>query len=132
VLKARPVLPVTAKDEVTAPELAKELAVPMEATEPVPPEPPELPEVTGAPTRSTTWARPLRGPNTLAMPRMPVFRAKGLETGVPGVPGVPELPEVEIGLEVAEEMAAPVLPVLVALDWVLAAPEPPEVAEGLG
>ena len=114
-----------------APELAKLLAVPMEATEPVGPEPPELPEVTGAPTRSMTWARALRGPKTLAMPRMPVLRAKGLETGVPGVPGVPELPEVETGLEVAEEMAAPVLPVLVALDWLMAAPEVPEVAVGV-
>jgi hypothetical protein len=46
------------------------------------------------------------------------------------VPGVPELPDVDTGLEVAEEMAAPVLPVLVALDWPPATPELPEVAVG--
>ncbi|MGH3907402.1 MAG: hypothetical protein ACRDTE_24985 [Pseudonocardiaceae bacterium] len=59
------------------------------------------------------------------------MRAKGLATGVPGVPGVPELPEVAMGLEMAEELAGPVLPVLVALDWLTLGPELPEVAVGL-
>ena len=130
VLMATPVLPESPRDDEAAPELAKELAVPMAVALPVGPLPPELPEVTLAPTRRTGTARLLLLPNTLAMPRMPVFRAKGLEVGVPGVPGVPEVPEVELGLEKAEEMAAPVLPVLVALDWLATRPESPETAAG--
>jgi hypothetical protein len=62
---------------------------------------------------------------------MPVLRAKGLEIGVPGVPGVPELPEVEMGFDVAEEVAGPVAPVLVALTWLEDRPLLPEVAAGL-
>jgi len=38
------------------------------------------------------------------------------------------LPEVAWGLDRAEEKAGPVEPVLVALDWELAAPLSPEVA----
>ena len=122
--------PEVVKEEVEAPLLAKLLADPIEVVLPVEPVPPELPEVTGPPTRSMTPARAERGPKTLAMPRMPVLRAKGLEIGVPGVPGVPEFPEVETGLEVEAENAAPVLPVLVALPWPVTAPELPEAAVG--
>src|SRR5206468_1327981 len=83
--------------------------------------------------RATPPAPPrrLRAPKTLAMPRMPVLRAKGLEVGVPGVPGVPELPVWATGLEVDTEVAAPVAPVLVAEDCTVASPLVPEVAAGV-
>lgn len=70
----------------------------------------------------------------IAVPRMPVLIAVGPEITVP-VPPVepvlPELPETASGLDVAVELALPVLPVLVALlcDDVL--PELPDSALGL-
>jgi len=49
----------------------------------------------------------------------------------PVAPLGPLPPDIATGLLTAEEVALPVLPVLVALDWAVDAPELPEVATGL-
>src|SRR5207248_10843432 len=46
-------------------------------------------------------------------------------------PVAPDEPEVASGVELAAELAEPVLPVLVADDWATAVPESPEMAVGM-
>ncbi len=144
-LRASPVSPEVDTEEVWAPELARLVALPTAVALPELPEEPLSPEVAGsggaAPLMGMKMVEPPTGmemppapalpPKTLAMPRMPVLRAKGLLVAAPLVPGVPEVPEVEAGLESAVEVAAPVSPVLVALDWAREAPLSPVVALGL-
>ena len=102
----------------SAPEPAKDAALPMAVAGPVLPELPELPEVALPPT-------------AIAVPRMPVLVAVGLDVAAPVDPVAPELPETATGLDTALDVALPVLPVLVALDWALVAPELPVDAVGL-
>ena len=144
-LNASPVSPEVETEEVWAPELAKLVALPTAVALPEVPEVPLSPEVAGSggaapltgmntlepPTGMEMPPAPLLPPNTLAMPRMPVFRAKGLLVAAPLVPGVPDVPEVEAGLESAVEVAFPVSPELVALDWARDAPLSPVMALGL-
>jgi hypothetical protein len=61
---------------------------------------------------------------------MAVFTAVGLEVAAPVAPVDPELPETATGDETALDVAFPVSPVFVALDWALVAPELPELAFG--
>jgi hypothetical protein len=62
---------------------------------------------------------------------MAVFTAVGFDVAAPVLPVAPELPEMATGDDVAIALAPPVCPVLVELDWALAAPELPERATGL-
>jgi len=59
------------------------------------------------------------------------LNATGLDVAAPVLPVVPEFPETATGLLTAEETAAPVFPVFVALDCADVFPELPEVAMGL-
>src|SRR5206468_3601614 len=52
------------------------------------------------------------------------------EVALPEPPVSPELPDLAFGFDVAVEELAPVLPVLVALDWAVDAPELPDWARG--
>jgi len=101
-----------------APELAVLLALPTAIAGPVGPELPEPPEVAVPPVAT-------------AVPRMAVLVAVGLDVAAPVDPVEPELPETATGLLTATDVAAPVLPVLVALDCDEEDPEFPEVATGL-
>ena len=56
--------------------------------------------------------------------------ALAAEVAAPVLPVPPEAPVPATGLASATEVASPVSPVLVALDWELTAPEAPEVAVG--
>ncbi|HWC12167.1 MAG TPA: hypothetical protein VG455_13210, partial [Acidimicrobiales bacterium] len=60
-----------------------------------------------------------------------MLMAVGLDVAAPVEPVEPELPEMATGDEEATALALPVCPVLVELDWAVAAPERPEVATGL-
>jgi hypothetical protein len=62
---------------------------------------------------------------------MALLNATGLDVAAPVLPVVPEFPENATGLLTAVEMAAPVLPVFVALDCADVLPEFPVVAIGL-
>ena len=117
-LAARPVSPESASAAELAPELAPEEAVPDASASPVSPESPESPLSAGPPMAT-------------AMPRMAVLTAVGTELASPVLPVSPVSPEVAAGLDSASLSASPVSPVLVALDWAVAAPEAPEVATGL-
>ncbi len=144
-LNASPVSPEVETEAVWAPELAELVALPVAVASPELPDVPLLPEVEGdgepapligmkivePPTGMEIPPEPALPPNTLAMPRMPVFRANGLLVAEPVLPGVPEVPEVARGLETAVEVAAPVSPELVALDWARDAPLSPVMALGL-
>jgi hypothetical protein len=117
-LPAPPDGPDADSDVAPAPELALLSARPIAVAGPVLPDRPEDPET----------ALP---PMTMTVPRMPVFVAVGLEIAAPVAPVDPELPEMATGLDTALDVALPVLPVLVALDWALVEPELPVVADGL-
>jgi len=82
----------------------------MEVARPVSPEEPELPD----------RAVP---PKAMAVPRIAVLVAVGLDVAGPVAPVEPELPDSASGLDTADEIAAPVLPLLVALDCADACPE---------
>ena len=69
-------------------------------------------------------------PKTMAVPRMALLNATGLDEAEPVDPVWPEFPETAIGLLTAPEMAGPVRPVFVALDCADAFPVLPEVAMG--
>ena len=103
-----------------APELAKLSAEPMAAASPVSPEAPEAPVM-------------LPPPMAMAVPSRPVavLVAVGRGRASPESPVSPVSPDSEDGLAVAPEVAAPVSPVLVALDWEVDAPEPPLVVVGV-
>ena len=68
---------------------------------------------------------------TMVVPRMAVFVAVGVDTAAPVAPVAPELPDVATGFETALDVAFPVWPLLVALDWALVEPELPVDAVGL-
>lgn len=118
VLVAAPVDPEVEVELAPAPELALLMAVPAAIAAPVSPESPELPVRTLPPTAT-------------AVPRIPVLMAVGLDTALPVEPVLPELPEIATGFDVALELALPVRPELVALDWLRVLPELPETAVGL-
>jgi hypothetical protein len=117
-LAAVPVLPDAELLLAPAPELALLLALPTATAGPVFPELPELPDV----------ALP---PAAMAVPRMPVFVAVGLDVAAPVLPVFPEFPDTATGLLTADDDAGPVLPVLVALDCDEAEPEFPDLATGV-
>ena len=94
----------------------------MAAAGPVAPVSPESPEVAGPPVAVASRRMPRAR-------RRPVV-AVGMASASPVSPVSPELPEVARPAKVAVEVAAPVLPVLVALAWVVASPEKPEKATG--
>jgi hypothetical protein len=114
---ALPVLPDAPLLVAPAPELALLLALPTAMAAPVSPELPELPDVALPPTAT-------------AVPRMPEFVAVGLDVAAPVPPVLPELPDTATGLLTACDDAAPVFPVLVALDCDFTEPEPPDEATG--
>ena len=60
-----------------------------------------------------------------------VLVAVALAVAAPVAPVGPELPLRATGLDSAALSASPVSPELVALDWAVAAPLPPEVATGV-
>ncbi len=117
-LEAFPVRPDADTEVAPAPEFAALTAFPMAVAFPVLPESPESPDDAPPPT-------------TTAVPRMAWLVADGLDVAAPVEPVEPELPEVATGFETAADEAFPVLPVLVALDWEVDAPELPVVADGL-
>jgi hypothetical protein len=116
-LAARPVGPDAESDAASAPEPATLSALPMATAGPVFPELPEFPDLASPPT-------------AIAVPRMPVLVAVGLEVAAPVEPVDPELPETATGFDTAFDVALPVRPVLVALDWELVPPELPVEAVG--
>jgi hypothetical protein len=116
-LVAFPVLPEVALEIDDAPVFAEEIAVPTATAFPVRPEFPVLPDFTVV----LTWIEPL----------MALLVTVIVEVTGPLLPVFPELPEMAVGLEVAVDDEAPVLPVLVAEDWATTAPEAPDVATGL-
>ena len=118
VFRARPESPEVAVDATWAPELAPLMAVPTERALPVRPLRPERPEVASPPT-------------AMAVPRMAVFSASGMDSASPVSPVSPEFPEMADGAAVAVEVAAPVLPVLVALACEVASPVLPVVVSGV-
>jgi hypothetical protein len=91
-----------------APEFAALSALPIAVAGPVFPESPEFPLL----------ALP---PVTTAVPRIAVLVAVTFDVALPVRPVSPESPEMATGFEVAEDVALPVFPVLVALDCALAA-----------
>ena len=139
-LKAAPVLPERLKASLRVPELARLTAVPVANAFAVLDEEPVSPEPVGGPAPlvgmntlvpGTTVTPPgCVGPKMLAIPRMPVVRAKGLLVASLAVPGVPEVPEVDDGFDVAVEVASPVSPELMARDCPSVAPLSPETAVG--
>ncbi len=114
---ASPVVPETASATDRAPELATLSAVPSALASPEAPESPESPDVAPPPRAS-------------AVPRSPSLVAVGLDVASPVLPVLPVSPVTAVGDETAVDVAAPVAPVLVALDWAVDAPEAPEVATG--
>src|SRR5438270_4087080 len=102
-LTALPEMPDAAFAAEPAPELALLTASPKAPAAPVFPDGPDAPVV----------AVP---PKVMAEPRIAVLSAIGLDVAAPVEPVVPELPENATGLLTAVEVAAPVLPVFVALD----------------
>jgi hypothetical protein len=67
----------------------------------------------------------------MAVPRIPVLIAVGLDVAAPVAPVDPELPDTAMGADTALDEAGPVLPVLVALDCEDDDPELPEWATGV-
>src|SRR5581483_2092302 len=113
---ASPVLPDCAFDADVAPELAFDTALPTATALPVRPELPLSPERALA--------------STFTLPLIAVFDADTLVCASPVPPVEPELPEMATGLETLVEDAGPVLPVLVADDCAVLAPELPVMAAG--
>ncbi len=115
---AAPELPDAALPLAQAPEQALLLAAPTASAGPVFPELPELPEVAFPPT-------------AVAVPRIPVLVAVGLDVAVPVLPVFPEFPDTATGLLTADDDAAPVFPVLVALVCDDADPVFPDLETGV-
>ena len=102
--RAAPVGPV-------APELPETaLPAPKAVASPVLPEEPELPEM----------ATP---PRALTEPPRATLTAARLTVAAPVAPVGPESPDWAMPLVTAVEVAGPVSPLLVELDWALASPE---------
>src|SRR6266566_678562 len=116
-LAAEPVSPDVDVDSLAAPLLAKLSAVPSAWVSPVRPESPELPD-------------PRLSVSMIARPLIAVFKAPRVALTLPVLPVPPESPLCAIGLDHAVELAPPVLPVLVAEDCAVDAPELPERASG--
>ena len=116
-LAAGPVVPDVAWTFVdSAPELASDLAAEAARASPVRPESPVSPD-------SAADSGELLA-SSVSLLSLTVARAS------PVPPVLPEFPEMATGLASAVEEAGPVLPVLVADDWAMAAPELPLKAVG--
>src|SRR5438270_4297369 len=105
-LTALPVLPDLAFEADCAPELAFDTALPTATALPVRPEFPLSPDSASGSADALAWTSPVR-------------------------PVEPESPVMATGLETDVEDAGPVLPVLVADDWAVTAPESPVMVSGL-
>src|SRR5437762_1396264 len=116
-LAAEPVSPDVEVDSLAAPLLAKLSALPAAWVSPVLPESPELPD--------PTLFRPM-----IARPLSAVFKTPRVALTLPVLPVPPESPLCATGLDHAVELAPPVLPVLVAEDCAVDAPELPDRASG--
>ena len=103
-LTASPLDPVWATDDALAPVLARESAVPRADAAPVSPDEPELPDVAG----------PVPAANEVL--RMAELVAVDAVVAAPVGPVGPELPDDADGFDVADDVALPVVPVLVADD----------------
>src|SRR5439155_1277464 len=126
---AGPVSPVLVAEDwaVEAPE-SPEAAVGSTVPRTSPPSPPLASALAMESPPTTSQERRAAKVTTMSTSTVPAPVA--WTVAVPVSPVVLESPDVAIGLETAVEEAGPVLPVLVAEDWAVEAPESPDVAVG--